>query len=591
MLVILKRSWMPSPPVLAVIGTAWATVAGVLTGGTLQVVIEPCVGDEPLRLHQSESKTEASETWTATRLSYLVSGVFLQREDDSWLRLPETVDWMNAATQRNTLDLDDVPSGTYKAIRFHVGVDARENATDPATRGPDHPLNPRINGLHWSWQGGYIFLALEGNWRGADGQTKGYAFHLGGDAFRTEVTLPCSMTLPATKTVVVQLDLATVLKGVSFDRDGATTHSREGDALAVTLRDNLRESFRLASVNSMAAHRSTGAVEAPPGIGARRPLAAGASFPQPKLPGDNPLTDERMALGRMLFNEKALSRDGTISCASCHDAKTALTDPARFSTGLDGRVGDRNAMPLFNLAWKDSFFWDGRAASLREQALIPIEDHREMDETVERVLSKLKKQERYSAAFRKAFGTPDITAERLGMAIENFLLTLTSHHSKFDRSRRGEETLTADEQRGFELFMMEREPRLGTMGADCFHCHGGALFTDHQFRNNGLPINPADTGRHRVTGVGLDRGTFATPSLRNIALTAPYMHDGRFSTLEEVLDHYSEGVKRTPTLDPNLAKHPDGGLHLSAEDKRCVIAFLHTLTDIQFAERALPESE
>ena len=157
-------------------------------------------------------------------------------------------------------------------------------------------------------------------------------------------------------------------------------------------------------------------------------------------------------------------------------------------------------------------------------------------------------------------------------------MTLTSHDSKFDRSQRGEVKLSADEQRGFELFMMEREPRLGQMGADCFHCHGGALFTDHAFRNNGLAIGE-DTGRHRVTGAALDKGTFATPSLRNIALTAPYMHDGRFTTLEAVLDHYSEGVQRTETLDPNLAKHPDGGLKLTAEEKRCVVAFLRTLTD------------
>ena len=139
--------------------------------------------------------------------------------------------------------------------------------------------------------------------------------------------------------------------------------------------------------------------------------------------------------------------------------------------------------------------------------------------------------------------------------------------------------------------MMEREPRLGTMGADCFHCHGGALFTDHQFRNNGLEVRSEDMGRHRVTGAGLDRGTFATPSLRNVALTAPYMHDGRFGTLEEVLDHYSEGVARTDTLDPNLAKHPDGGLHLTAEDRRCVIAFLKSLTDIRFTEEARPDKD
>ena len=134
--------------------------------------------------------------------------------------------------------------------------------------------------------------------------------------------------------------------------------------------------------------------------------------------------------------------------------------------------------------------------------------------------------------------------------------------------------------------MTERDPRLGAKGADCFHCHGGPLFTDHQFRNNGLALTETDTGRFRTTAAAIDRGAFATPSLRNIAITAPYMHDGRFTTLEQVLDHYSEGVKRSDVLDPNLAKHPDGGLHLSAEDKRCVIAFLRSLTDESFSEKA-----
>jgi cytochrome c peroxidase len=309
-------------------------------------------------------------------------------------------------------------------------------------------------------------------------------------------------------------------------------------------------------------------------------------FPQARLPKDNPLTPDRVALGRRLFHDTRLSRDQTLSCASCHQPTSALTDPRRFSIGVDGRMGARNSMPLFNLAWKESFFWDGRVASLRQQALIPIVDHREMDETVENVVMKLGRDESIKAEFGKAFGSPEVTAERLGMAVEAFLLTLVSHDSRFDRAQRGEVKLTPEEQRGFELFMLEREPRLGTMGADCFHCHGGALFTDQGFHNNGLAIDERDTGRHRVTGSALDLGNFATPSLRNIALTAPYMHDGRFATLEEVLDHYSEGVRRTDTLDPNLAKHPDGGLHLSAEEKRCVIAFLKTLTDEGFARKA-----
>ena len=171
------------------------------------------------------------------------------------------------------------------------------------------------------------------------------------------------------------------------------------------------------------------------------------------------------------------------------------------------------------------------------------------------------------------------------MALESFLLTLTSFDSRFDRAMRGEEEFTTDEKRGFELFMTERDPRRGQFGADCFHCHGGPLFQSQSFANNGLDAEPKDRGRASITGNRNDEGKFATPSLRNIALTAPYMHDGRFATLEEVIDHYGTGVKRSATLDPNLAKHREGGPHLTSEDKRALVAFLKTLTDEKYLER------
>jgi cytochrome c peroxidase len=210
---------------------------------------------------------------------------------------------------------------------------------------------------------------------------------------------------------------------------------------------------------------------------------------------------------------------------------------------------------------------------------MPIEDHTEMDETLDRVVAKLAATKEYPPLFTAAFGSPEITAEKLGLALEQFLLTLTAYDAKFDRALRGKATLSDDEKRGFELFMTEYEPRTGQFGADCFHCHGGPLFSDHQFHNNGLVPTDDDTGRHRITKVESDRNKFATPSLRNIARTAPYMHDGRFATLEEVVAHYSTGIHRSPTLDPNLAKHPAAGLQLSEADQRALVAFLKTLTD------------
>ena len=202
-----------------------------------------------------------------------------------------------------------------------------------------------------------------------------------------------------------------------------------------------------------------------------------------------------------------------------------------------------------------------------------------MDETLERVTARLATTGTYPALFRAAFGSPEITAEKLGLALEQFLLTLTAYDARFDRALRGQATLTEDEKRGFELFLTEYDPRTGQRGADCFHCHGGPLFSDHQFHNNGLAPNDADPGRWRVTGLESDRGRFATPSLRNVARTAPYMHDGRFATLEEVVAHYSTGIQRSATLDPNLAKHPDGSLPLSATDQAALVAFLKTLTN------------
>ena len=194
----------------------------------------------------------------------------------------------------------------------------------------------------------------------------------------------------------------------------------------------------------------------------------------------------------------------------------------------------------------------------------------------------------YAGLFEAAFGSPEITAEKIALALENYLLTLTSFDAKFDRVLRGEETFTPDEQRGFELFSTEYDPRRDQFGADCFHCHGGPLFQSQTFANNGLDNTGSDLGREKVTGKASDRGKFAVPSLRNVALTGPYMHDGRFRTLAEVVEHYSPGVVRSAPLDPNLAKHPDGGVPLTAADKQALVAFLEALTDEKLSAFAGP---
>ncbi|MFN3528391.1 MAG: cytochrome-c peroxidase [Bacteroidia bacterium] len=308
-------------------------------------------------------------------------------------------------------------------------------------------------------------------------------------------------------------------------------------------------------------------------------------FPPYVIPADNPLTVEGISLGRHLFYETKLSGDNTQSCASCHTQDLAFTDHGlRFSTGITGAVGTRNSMALFNLSWSNRFFWDGRVATLRQQVLLPIEDPIEMHESLPNAINKLKQTNLYPDLFGHAFGTEEITADRMAKALEQFLLSLVSTESKFDLWRRNPvlNPLTESEQRGFNLFMREFSPPGSgrPAGADCFHCHGTHLFTVNGFFNNGLDENPA-TGFEIVTGSAMDRGKFKAPSLRNIALTAPYMHDGRFETLEEVIDHYNDGLKDSPTIDVNL-KSQGVGLGLSQQDKHDLISFLHTLTDTVF---------
>jgi len=309
-------------------------------------------------------------------------------------------------------------------------------------------------------------------------------------------------------------------------------------------------------------------------------------FPQPDLPKDNPLTVEGVALGSRLFFDRRLSADNSENCARCHRPRIGFTENRRFSVGIDGDFGTRNSMPLENLAWKKEFFWDGRAASLREQVLQPIQNPVEMHQSLDALMRKLSPDANYRFMFAKAFGSPEITTDRLARALEQFLLVQVSFDSKFDRVALGRAAFTQEEQRGFQLFHTEYDPYHGQYGADCFHCHGGALFQSQRFANNGLDSQFRDEGRYVVTQRDGDRGKFAVPSLRNVAVTGPYMHDGRIRTLEEVVEHYCTGMKRSATLDPNLAKHPDGGLPLSAADKRALVAFLRTLTDERFVRPA-----
>lgn len=309
------------------------------------------------------------------------------------------------------------------------------------------------------------------------------------------------------------------------------------------------------------------------------------TFPEPQIAGDNPLTREGVKLGRMLFYENMLSRTNTQSCASCHMQQFAFNDTAKFSLGVKHLPGKRNAMSVFNMAWNtNAFFWDGRAQLLRHQSLKPIQDPLEMDETLENIVAKLQASSTYRQQFRRAFGSTNIDTLLISKALEQFMNSIVSNQSKYDEYLAGRATLSPEEERGRFLFFTEYNPAFpAASGADCQHCHGGANFENDKYMNNGIDddASASDIGRQEVTGLAGDKAKFKVPSLRNVGLTAPYMHDGRFRTLEEVVDHYNL-VKNSATLDPSfLQQLPNGGLQLSAADKSALVAFLHTLTDQQ----------
>ena len=316
-------------------------------------------------------------------------------------------------------------------------------------------------------------------------------------------------------------------------------------------------------------------------------------FPAPELAEDYGVTEESVALGAKLFHDNALSVTNTVSCAFCHLPHEAFSDPSLQPWGVrPERSTRRHSMPLFNLAWKKGpFRWDGAEDSLRAQILRPIADPIELGEDLTTLPAKLAKTGNYAELFEGVFGDAEITNERLAVAVEHYLFSLVSADSKFDQVEKGEENFTEEEERGRFLFFQPIVGEDGVKGAGCAECHPAPFFTDHQFHNNGLSLRRRDKGREEVTGEKADRGKFSVPSLRNIEITSPYMHDGRFSTLEQVIAHYSEGLHKSASLDPTLAKLDGKGLQLSEEDEAALVAFLKTLTDPIYLEDSEEEAK
>ncbi|GEQ84691.1 cytochrome-c peroxidase [Patiriisocius marinistellae] len=304
-------------------------------------------------------------------------------------------------------------------------------------------------------------------------------------------------------------------------------------------------------------------------------------LPNPSFPADNPQTVEGVSLGRKLFFDKNLSADNTLACAGCHAPNQGFSDQRQFSIGIDGIAGFRNSMPLVNLAFntRNKFNWDGSASSLEEQILEPVINEIEMHNTWPNAVATLQAQSDYPLLFEQAFGTATISKELATKAIAQFIRTIVSGNSKFDKHLRGEASLTPSEANGFAIFLDEDR-------GDCFHCHGSdsnPIWSDNDFHNNGLDEEFTDRGLGLITGDPAHFGLFKSPSLRNLAYTAPYMHDGRFETLDDVINHYSEGLVFSETIDPLMKSIAQGGVQLTEADKADLKAFLLSLSDPSLA--------
>lgn len=294
-------------------------------------------------------------------------------------------------------------------------------------------------------------------------------------------------------------------------------------------------------------------------------------FPKPHYNFANfELNQAGIDLGKALFYDPILSFDNSISCASCHHQSAGFSDPGKvFSIGVDDSLSDRNSIGLVNLIWSPTFFWDGGVNHIELTGFAPINNVKEMKEDMNHIVAELYQDNDYRALFLRAYNEDTITAQRVLWSLAAYMATLISSESYYDRVYKGEASFNVEQDKGYKLFQR-----------DCVSCHTEPLTSNYNFENNGLDEEFEDLGRAQITLNASDRGKFKVPSLRNITLTAPYMHDGRFNTLNEVIDHYSDGIKMSATLSNKLPE----GFHYTASEKKALIKFLETLVDPFFVQ-------
>jgi len=536
----------------------------VLQGADVRLTLNPEWAGQPMAVPSPVKTTEQEHRVRITRLSALLSGFVLRRTDGSTVIFPDTYGWIDGASGATTVMLKGVEQGRYAGLEFTIGLPPDLDAADSGRWPAGHPLNPLTDRMYRGWRGGYDFVALEGNWGTGQAPQRGFSFHWAREAGVMRVRLDRPFEVKGPTVVRCGWDVAALVRALPFEADGQEASLANAAIRAVSWRG---QSVDLNPSAESAATPAAGEV----------PLVVPSGFPQPTLPLDNPLTRAGIELGKQLFSDRRLSGNGQQACVACHRPEHAFSDSAPLSLGAEGHPGVRHSPSLLNLAWQPAYAWDGSAPQIRDQAKNAMTSSFEMNGDLAKICALLGKDPAMARGFAAAFGSPGVNADRIALALEQYVLTLVSADSKFDRAARGEVALTGLEKKGQELFLTEYDPARGRYGADCFRCHGGALFGDYVYRDNGLGLTD-DRGRAVITGSVDDEGKFKTPSLRNVGARAPYMHDGRLPDLAAVVAHYSNGVHRTRNLDPNLGQHPDPGIKLSAADQEALVAFLLTLT-------------
>ncbi|OSZ81819.1 cytochrome-c peroxidase [Chitinophagaceae bacterium IBVUCB1] len=369
--------------------------------------------------------------------------------------------------------------------------------------------------------------------------------------------------------VLIHISSCKKTKTTPNNTTGTTTSKTDNEIIAAML--NLPETPYNYSVLSL------------PGYFGAPPIASTDNTPV----NTNPITNDGATLGRVLFYDKSLSLNNTIACASCHKQENSFSDPLQFSKGFLNGNTDRNSMSLANARYYTNgrFFWDERAITLEDQTLMPIQHPVEMGMTLDSLEAKLNTKDYYKVLFRKAFGEEKVTRDRISKALAQFIRSMVSYQSKYDDGlvSLGHPPAPNEDLPGFS--QLENQG-LRAFNANCAGpCHNTELQTMPVARNNGLDLVYTDNGVGKITGRPTDNGKFKSPSLRNVMLTAPYMHDGRFLTIEQVIEHYSSGIKNHPNLD-NRLKDPVTGqarpLNLTQQQKNAIVAFLNTLTDNKF---------